>query len=191
MSWASIASNQCISLDNLQNAVTTGVFTALTTIPSGSKQITKTEASTYVNINTSYTPFVALASNQLPVKSDLVAASGTSADVSWSISRAVGGGSATLEIQSAGGAVLLNVTSTASPQTGTLTISAANLPYLVIVSVTGVAGANYIICNISAGGTIYSASVPDGGSDSYLVNPTPIQSSVNVVYGGTPPSCGI
>jgi hypothetical protein len=73
MSWAGIASNQCVSLDNLKDAVTTGVFTALTTIPSGTKQITKTEASTYVNCATNYPPFAAKSSNQLVVKSNLIA----------------------------------------------------------------------------------------------------------------------
>lgn len=73
MSWAGIASNQCVSLNNLKDAVATGVFTQLTTIPTGTKQITKTEASTYVNCSTSYAPFAAKASNQLVVKSNLVA----------------------------------------------------------------------------------------------------------------------
>jgi hypothetical protein len=71
MSWAGIASNQCVSLDNLINAVATGVFTALTTIPSGSKQITKSEALTYVNIQTA--PLAGKTNNQLVVKSNLQA----------------------------------------------------------------------------------------------------------------------
>jgi hypothetical protein len=73
MSWAGIASNQCVSLNNLKDAVATGVFTQLTTIPTGTKQITKSEASTYVNCSTSYAPFAAKSSNQLVVKSNLVA----------------------------------------------------------------------------------------------------------------------
>ena len=71
MSWAGIASNQCVSLDNLINAVATGVFTQKTTIPTGSKQITKAEAESYVNINT----ISGKTSNQLVVKSNLVASS--------------------------------------------------------------------------------------------------------------------
>jgi hypothetical protein len=71
MSWAGIASNQCVSLDNLKDAVATGVFTQKTTIPTGSKQITKAEAESYVNINT----ISGKTSNQLVVKSNLVASS--------------------------------------------------------------------------------------------------------------------
>ena len=63
MSWAGIASNQTVSLDNLKDAVATGVFTALTTIPAGTKQVTKSEASTYVNCSTTYPPFASKASN--------------------------------------------------------------------------------------------------------------------------------
>jgi hypothetical protein len=68
MSWAGIASNQCVSLDNLKDAVTTGVFTQKNTIPSGTKQITKTEAEYYVNINT----ITGKTASQLVVKSNLV-----------------------------------------------------------------------------------------------------------------------
>jgi hypothetical protein len=69
MSWAGLANNQCVSLNNLINAVTTGVFTQKTTIPTGLKQITKAEAEAYVNINT----ISGKTSNQLVVKSNLVA----------------------------------------------------------------------------------------------------------------------
>jgi hypothetical protein len=69
MSWAGIASNQCVSLDNLKDAVATGVFVQKNTIPTGSKQITKTEAEYYVNINT----ISGKTASQLVVKSNLVA----------------------------------------------------------------------------------------------------------------------
>lgn len=77
MSWAALANNQTVSFNNLQNAVNTGVFTAKTTIPVSAEQITKTDADTYVNIDTSYAPYAAKAANQLVVKSDLVAGGGT------------------------------------------------------------------------------------------------------------------
>jgi hypothetical protein len=73
MSWASLASNQTISFNNLQNAVNNGVFTAKTAIPVSNEQITKADANTYVNINTSFGPYAAKASNQLVVKSNLEA----------------------------------------------------------------------------------------------------------------------
>lgn len=73
MSWAGIASNQCVSRDNLKDAVATSVFTQKTTIPTGSKQITKAEAEAYVYINT----ISGKTASQLVVKSNLVASSVT------------------------------------------------------------------------------------------------------------------
>ena len=73
MSWAGIAANQCVSLNNLQDAVNTSVFTLKNTIPAGLKQITKAEAGFYVNINQGFAPYAAKSSNQLVVKSNLVA----------------------------------------------------------------------------------------------------------------------
>lgn len=75
--WSGLPSNQTVSLNNLQNAVSTGVFTAKTSIPAGTKQITKTEANTYVNINTSVTSYANKASNQLVAKQDLIPSSPT------------------------------------------------------------------------------------------------------------------
>lgn len=71
MSWAALSSNQCVSRNNLQNAVDTGVFILKNTIPAGTKQITKSEAESYVYINT----ITGKSSNQLVVKSNLTAAS--------------------------------------------------------------------------------------------------------------------
>ena len=71
MSWAAIASNQCVSFNNLQDAVTTNVFVIKAAIPVSLEQITKTDADTYVYIDTAYGPYAAKASNQLVVKSDL------------------------------------------------------------------------------------------------------------------------
>jgi len=73
MSWASIANNQTVSFDNLNDAVTTGVFVALTTpIPTGNEEITKLDAVTYVSIETGINPIASKTNNQLVVKSDLV-----------------------------------------------------------------------------------------------------------------------
>ena len=71
MSWAGIASNQCVSRNNLQDAVNNGVFTLKNTIPAGTKQITKAEANNYVNIDTAYGPYASKSYNQLVVKSNL------------------------------------------------------------------------------------------------------------------------
>jgi hypothetical protein len=71
MSWASLANNQTISFNNLQNAVSNGIFVAKTTIPSSNEQITKSDADTYVYLNTSFSPYSSKSSNQLVVKSNL------------------------------------------------------------------------------------------------------------------------
>lgn len=66
MSWASIANNQTITCNNLQNAVDLNIFVLKNTIPVSNKCITKLEASNYVYCSiTSYSP------SQLPVKSNL------------------------------------------------------------------------------------------------------------------------
>jgi photosystem II stability/assembly factor-like uncharacterized protein len=71
MSWVALASNQTISADNLQNAVTTGVLCLKNTIPFSYKQVTKAEADSYVYLYPNYPSFAAKASNQLVVKKDL------------------------------------------------------------------------------------------------------------------------
>jgi len=72
MSWASIADNQTVSFNNLQDAVNTGQLTAKTTIPSSNQQVTKAAADTYVEVATNYPSYAAKASNQLIVKSNLI-----------------------------------------------------------------------------------------------------------------------
>jgi len=72
MSWVGIANNQTVSFNNLQDAVTNGYFVALAAIPVSTEQITKTDAATYANIDTTYGPYAAKASNQLVVKSNLI-----------------------------------------------------------------------------------------------------------------------
>ena len=72
MSWAGLANNQIVSFNNLQDAVNTGQFTALAAIPVSNEEITKTDASTYVNCWTGYSLFANKASNQLIAKRDLV-----------------------------------------------------------------------------------------------------------------------
>ncbi len=85
MAYNDLQQNQTISFDNLQSGVTQGVFTAKTTIPSSLKQITKTEADTYVNINTSLPTYAAKASNQLVTKEDLSGITSTSPYVMYGV----------------------------------------------------------------------------------------------------------
>jgi hypothetical protein len=85
MSWSQITSNQEVTFNNLQDAVSTGVFTAKASIPVSQKLINKTEADTYVYINTNYPPYLAKASNQLVVKGDLQSASPVTTTTTTSI----------------------------------------------------------------------------------------------------------
>jgi hypothetical protein len=71
MSYSSIANNQTISFNNLQDGVNTGQLSQKAPIPVSNEQITKADANTYVNIDTSFAPYAAKASNQLVVKSNL------------------------------------------------------------------------------------------------------------------------
>lgn len=71
MAYSDLNQNQTISFNNLQSGVSQGVFTAKTTIPSGTKQVTKAQANTYININTALPSFASKASNQLVTKQDL------------------------------------------------------------------------------------------------------------------------
>lgn len=74
MSWAGIASNQCVSWANLQDAVNNNVFIQIGTIPppgkTSNQEVTKLGALTTVDIQTS--PLAGKTDNQLVVKSNLV-----------------------------------------------------------------------------------------------------------------------
>ena len=85
MAYSDLQQNQTISFNNLQSGVAQGVFTAKTTIPSSLKQITKTEANTYVNINTSLPTYAAKASNQLVTKEDLSGITSTSPYIMYGV----------------------------------------------------------------------------------------------------------
>ena len=71
MAWDDVVDNQTVSFNNLQSAVNQAVFVQKTSIPSSSEQITKTDADTYVYLNTAYVPYSDKTSNQLVVKSNL------------------------------------------------------------------------------------------------------------------------
>lgn len=111
MSWAGLASNQCITYDNLKDAVLTGVFElADTAVPPGSLLITRAVAEQYVVIN----PITSKANNQLPVKSNLTPLTGV---YKWEISS---NGDSSLNACS----LFLDIytiawTNTATPTTGT------------------------------------------------------------------------
>lgn len=69
--WGGTGYNQTVSRDALVDAVNTGVFIPKISFAGGLKQITKAEAASLVYLNESKASFVAKATNQLVVKSDL------------------------------------------------------------------------------------------------------------------------
>jgi hypothetical protein len=72
MSWEGLANNQTVSFNNINDALFLNVFVFKSLIVvSNVEQITKSEADTYVYLDTSYAPFAAKTNNQLVVKSDL------------------------------------------------------------------------------------------------------------------------
>ena len=72
MSFLGLADNQCISFNNLQDAVNNGIFTAIASIPVSGEQITKSAAAADIIIpNPNYPPYADKSNNQLLVKSDI------------------------------------------------------------------------------------------------------------------------
>lgn len=72
MSWSGLADNQCISFNNLQDAVNNGIFTAIASIPVSEQQITKAAATSDIIIpNPNYPPYANKTNNQLLVKADI------------------------------------------------------------------------------------------------------------------------
>lgn len=81
MSWAGIASNQCVSYTNLKDAVDTSVFIAKTTQTTSNREVTKAVSESLVYLNTGTAAWTALTSNQLPVKSDYTPATTYNVDI--------------------------------------------------------------------------------------------------------------
>lgn len=74
MAWSGLANNQAISDTNLNDAVSTGVFTAgtVTPIPTTGLEVTKSRASGYITVpNPYYPPYATKPDNQLVVKGDV------------------------------------------------------------------------------------------------------------------------
>lgn len=73
--WNSLQDKQTVSWDNANDAVTRGYLASKTTLPTGAKQITKSEALNYLWVNPNFTTLRDKANNQLVTKSELVASS--------------------------------------------------------------------------------------------------------------------
>ena len=72
MSWSSLANNQTISYNNLQDAVNNGVFTLVSAISASTRLGTKSYVAAHVSgFSTTYPPYANKSSNQLLVKGDI------------------------------------------------------------------------------------------------------------------------
>lgn len=89
MSWGGIIADEAVSFADAADAVTLGIFTALTGFSASAECMTKSDASTYLNVNTGYAPFAILASNELVKKSDLTTAGYTAHVISQGYSSGV------------------------------------------------------------------------------------------------------
>lgn len=163
MSWAGISSNQTVSFNNLQDAVTNGIFSQKTSIPASNEQITKTDADTYVNIDTSYGPYSSKSSNQLVVKSNLTPAvtptptttptptpTQTLFSVNWTFTQSATAGTCQI---SKNGTLQVNVTATSS---GSFTYTAGDY-----IEVYGDSSSTFLIARINiyitdGSGTLYN-----------------------------------
>lgn len=72
--WAATANNETVSRNALANAVSTSVFYQKAAFSGSTRQITKSEAAAWVYLDETASPFSGKASNQLVIKTDLVAA---------------------------------------------------------------------------------------------------------------------
>lgn len=71
MSYASLSDNQTVSFSKLSNAVSNGIFRQKTSFSATSEMITKSDADTYVFIDTSHSSYSSKSSSQLLTKSNL------------------------------------------------------------------------------------------------------------------------
>ncbi|OCX54245.1 hypothetical protein BEL04_08285 [Mucilaginibacter sp. PPCGB 2223] len=78
MSWTALAGNQCLSFNDLQDALNLGLFTGTgTSIPVSDRLVEKDQVTLYLQVDTSYSSFAARANNELIVKDDLQTALST------------------------------------------------------------------------------------------------------------------
>lgn len=177
--FSGLANNQAVSNTNLNNAVTNGYFTGLTTIPTTGLEVTKARAITYISgFNQSYPPFAAKASNQLIVKSDLYNPGNYILDAAYgmsftSMSGSVGG-LPTFTYPVTGGNTTTTYNGIISAQT--LTIGLAGVlvssPAKIVLYVDGVT----VDCqNITTGVQTKTLTIP-----SQITSPSTIKISINL-----------
>ncbi len=108
--------------------------------------------------------------------------------LNWSMSPG-NGGSGILQVQNANGTQVLNESTTATSKSGTLYFTPSEVPYSITGSWSAGSGniVRYRVCDInitSSGELFYSGDIDNmAGSVPYLVNPTPLQASVQLTSG--------
>lgn len=111
--------------------------------------------------------------------------------INWNVSE-VGSGAVRLVLKDASNVTLLDQESQASPANGTLTISQSQTPYSIQVSRTaGTEFARWRLCNDTDSVEVTS-SFSITGSETYIVSPTPLTTTVNATYGNVfPLNCAV
>jgi hypothetical protein len=173
MAYNDLGQNQTISFNNLQSGVNQGVFTAKTSIPVSTEQITKADADTYVNINTSLPSFAAKASNQLVTREDLSGITSTSSYIVYGVGgtaayKSIDGGNTFTALSGLTSAY--NWSGIAGDSTGT---------YIAVVSFS----TNLVVYLSSDGGTTFTAKLISGVFAGNLY-PTGVAMSNNGQYIG-------
>jgi len=71
--WSGTANNETVSRNALSNAVSTSIFYQKAAFSGSTRQVTKAEAASWVYLDEAASPFASKASNQLVIKTNLVA----------------------------------------------------------------------------------------------------------------------
>lgn len=150
-------------------SVTPSVTPSNTATPSITPSVTSTPS-----ITPSITPSVTPSTSEPTIRID------------WTLSPGNGGGGL-LEMHDANGVQILNQSTSGTSQNGTIYLSASETPYSVTGSWSAGSGniVRYRICDVTNLTEIYYSGDIDNvtGSISYLVNPTPLHSSVHLTSG--------
>ena len=177
--FSGLANNQAVSNTNLNNAVTNGYFTGLTTIPTTGLEVTKARAITYISgFNANYPPFAAKASNQLIVKSDFYNPGNYILDAAYgmsftSMSGSVGG-LPTFTYPVSGGNTTKTYNGIISAQTLTIGLSGTlvSSPAKIVLYVDGI----IVDCqNITTGVQTKTLTIPNS-----IFSPSNIKISINL-----------
>jgi hypothetical protein len=126
-----------------------------------------------------------------PTPTPSATSSGSPVRVDWFLKAAA---KASVQVLSNTSSLLLDETSAGVDRSGTIYVALSDLPYTVVGNWASGSGniVRYNICDTGNGGEVYASGPIDVslGSESYLVTPTPLWITINVVGNNTtPPTC--